>query len=257
VSSREERQTAIRDFLAASGRAGVDQLASALGVTSMTIRRDLAAMERSGIVTRTYGGCVLQSPFVQELPFSEKDRQQTAEKLAIAREAVRHLSPGDHLYLDTGTTAVHLAQILPSDLNLEIFTNNLRLAMELFGREGIEVTVYGGKLAARSPDLVGEIAYSHMADFRVDLAIIGADAIDTVRGEYYSADSATAMLARSAHRQASQILVTADSTKFGKHSLTVVGRLGPDVTVISDEALPEADRQRIDDHGAKSILVSP
>ncbi len=256
MSSRKTRQQEICDYLATCGKAAVDELADALGVTTMTIRRDLASMEKQGILTRTHGGCVFQSPFVNEVPFSEKDRQQPVEKLAIAREAIRHLERGDHLYLDTGTTAVQLARLLPTDMELEIFTNNLRVAMELFGREGIEVSVFGGKLARRSPDLVGETAYTHLADFRVDIAIMGADAVDVARGEYYSADAATGMLSRAARRQADRTLVLADSSKFGKHSLTVAGRLDEKVTVITDVGIDAADREVMVGHGAKCVAVS-
>ncbi|MBN1909265.1 MAG: DeoR/GlpR transcriptional regulator [Pirellulales bacterium] len=240
MSSRNDRQEEIRDLLTQRGRLSVEELAETLQVTTMTIRRDLAAMEQDGMLTRTHGGCVLQSPFVNELPFTEKDQQRQPQKLAIAREAAKLLTHGQRVYLDTGTTAVHVARVLPGDLELSVLTNNLRVATELFGRKGIEVIVYGGRLAGQSPDLVGELALTHITESRIDVALMGADAVDPVRGEIYSADLGTALLSRAVRSQADRTILLADSSKFGRHSLDVVGRLGESATLVTDwEATPE------------------
>jgi|GEM_PF-6766619 len=99
---------------------------------------------------------------------------QRPQKLAIAREAVGHLEPVCSVYLDTGTTTVHVASLLPTDSGIKVFTNNILVPMEFFGLHDISVVVYGGTLGGKSPDLVGEMAVSKMKDFRIDLAIIGA-----------------------------------------------------------------------------------
>lgn len=255
MSARNKRQEAIVELLARRGRLNVEELAPELNVTAMTIRRDLAALEQSGVLTRTHGGCVLQSPFVRELPFSEKEHQHRAQKYAIARAAAAMLKPGNRIYLDTGTTAVHVARVLPAGLGLCVFTNNLRVAMELFGREGVEVIVYGGQLGRQSPDLTGEIALSRMQDYRLDVAIMGADALDAARGEYYSADTSTAMLSRQARRQAERTLLLVDYSKFGKHSQAVVDRLEEGVTLITDDRISEEDSRMLRETPAELVVV--
>jgi len=256
MSVRDHRQRTIQNLLAERGRLSVEELSSLLHVTMMTIRRDLASMEKAGVLTRTHGGCVLQAPFVPERPFEEKDQQQRVQKLAIARSAAQLLSANDSIYLDTGTTAVHLARVLPPDRNLHVFTNNLRVALELFGRTGVEVTVFGGTLARQNPDLVGDIALAHVNGFRIDVAALGADALDAQRGEFYSADMATAMLSAAAARQAERTMVMVDSSKFGKHSLTVAGRLGENDTVITDDGATETDRAALRATGAKVVYAT-
>ena len=188
-----ERQERIRQLLSTNGRLSVGQLAAQMRVAAMTIRRDLGTMQQAGLLTRTHGGCVLQSPFAVELSFPEKQRRRQAQKTAIARETVRLLRQGETLYLDTGTTALQVARLLPPHLGLRVFTNNLRIAMELFSRAGVEVVVYGGTLAQRNPDLVDEIALAQISQFRVDVAIVGGDAMDVARGEFYGADTGTAV----------------------------------------------------------------
>ncbi len=256
MSAPNPRHETIRELLAERGRCSVEELAETLAVTPMTIRRDLGAMEMAGVLTRTHGGCVLRSPFVKETPFSTKDRQRRAQKYGIAREAAKRLPQRANVYLDTGTTAVHLARWLPTDARLRVFTNNLRVAMELFGRHGVEVIVFGGALAESSPDLTGELALARVQDFRFDVAVLGADAVDASRGEFYSADLGTALLSRAVGKQADKTIVVADSSKFGKQSLVVAGRLSAGVTLITDRELGKKDRAALEASGAEIVYVS-
>lgn len=250
-----KRQEIIRNLLAERGRLSVEDLAVEMGVAPMTIRRDFTSLEKAGILTRTHGGCVPRSAFVQEIPFSAKERKQQRQKVAIARAVIPFIEPGMTIYLDTGTTAVRVAGLLPGASNLRVFTNNLRVATELFSREGVEVVVYGGTLAQQSPDLIGEVGVTRIRDFRIDLAVMGADAIDAEKGEFYSADLATAMLSRAAQEQAGKTLVVLDGSKFGKRSFAVVGRLDEQVTVVTDASAPQADRQRLTAFGANVIVA--
>ncbi len=255
MSARTQRQESILELLAHRGRLNVEELVAELSVTAMTIRRDLAGLEKSGVLTRTHGGCVLQSPFVREMPFAEKDQQQREHKYAIACAAAGMLKSGDRIYLDTGTTAVHVARILPTGLDIHVFTNNLLVAMELFGREGVEVVVYGGSLATKSPDLTGEVAMTRIHDFHIDVAVMGADALDVASGEFYCADMGTAMLSRQAQQQAQRTLLLLDNSKFGKQSLAMVGRLTDNVTLITDDRISEEDQQRVWDTSAELVVV--
>ena len=259
MAKKGNRREQIRELLALQERLGVEELAEALDVTSMTIRRDLTAMEKNGEIIRTYGGCTLRSSLVTEMSFSEKDDKQRPQKHAIARTVIGLIGKNQTVYLDTGTTAVHLARLLPGDQGIRVLTNNLRVAMELFARrdqgDSVDVTVLGGELATKSPDLVGEMAPIRMAEYRVDLAVLGADAIDPVRGEFYSADVRTAALSRAAQARARRTLVLADHSKFGKYSLSVVGQLGPNVTLITDEEIDPADHEAVESTGAEVVLA--
>lgn len=255
MQTLSERQEQIRGLLAAQGRLNVGQLSTQLDVASMTIRRDLAAMERAGLLTRTHGGCVLHSPFVSELSFPEKQRRRHEHKTAIASEAVKRLKPGEAIYFDTGTTTLQVARALPANLTLKVFTNNLRIAMELFGRAGVEVTVYGGALAQKNPDLTGEIALTQIQQYRLDVAIVGGDALDVARGEFYGADTHTALLSRAAQKQADRVIVVMDSSKFGKRSLAVAGKLGPGVTLVTDSELGAKDRSTLRRTGAGIVCA--
>jgi len=250
-----ERQERIRHLLATQGRLNVAALSAQLDVAAMTVRRDLSAMENAGLLTRTHGGCLLQSPFVAEASFHEKQRVRQEQKTTIAREVASRLKHNDAVYLDTGTTALQVARALPPNLNLRVFTNNLRVALELFGRTGVEVTVYGGVLARRNPDLIDEIAIAQILQYRLDVAIVGGDALDVARGEFYGADTGSAALSRAAQRQADRVIVAMDSSKFGKRSLAVAGRLTKEVTLITDNEVNAKDRAALRRTKAEIVFI--
>jgi DeoR/GlpR family transcriptional regulator of sugar metabolism len=254
--NRSDRLEKIRTLLTTSGRLSAAQLAGQMGVTAMTIRRDLAALESAGLLTRTHGGCVLHSPFVAELSFPVKQRHRQAHKTAIASAVTRLLRRGESVYLDSGTTALQVARSLPPNLGLRVFTNNLRVAMELFGREGLDVFVYGGSLARRNPDLVNETALAQVKEYRLDVAVVGGDALDPSRGEFYAADNASAALSRAAQRQADRVIVVMDSSKLGKRGLAVAGRLGPGATLVTDDEADRTNRTALRKSGAQVIFAS-
>lgn len=254
---KSERQRRIHALVAGNVRLGVEALAQRLDVAPMTIRRDLAEMQAAGLLLRVHGGCVLPAAFAREMSFSEKAGRNRSEKQAIARKAVTFLEANSSIYLDTGTTVAEIGRLLPAGQSLRVFTNNLRMAMDLFGRQDVEVHVYGGLLAARSPDLVGDAAAVRVSEFRTDWAIVGADAVDPETGEFYAADLDTAVLSRSAQRQAARIMVVADSSKFGRRGVAVTGRLERGVILITDRSLPSSVRRKIERRGARVITVSP
>lgn len=251
------RRRRIQELLADHGRLAVEALATRLKVAPMTVRRDLQVMEREGLLLRVHGGCLLRAALLApERSFSDKATRQVAAKRAIAQGVAALLHAGQTLYLDTGTTCVHVAAQLPTGLRLRVLTNNLQAAMELFGRPAVEVHLLGGRLAASSPDLVGAWAVARALDFRYDLAVLGADAIDPRSGEFGAADLETAALSAAAIRQADRIVLVADSSKIGCIAKAVTGRLGAGVTLVTDDGVSPAARRALTRHGAR-LIVAP
>lgn len=255
-SKAAARRRRIQAVLATRGRLRVADLAEALHVSPMTIRRDLEAMETDGLALRTHGGCLLRSALVTEAAFPEKENRHREQKHAIAAEAVQRLSDGMSLYLDTGTTCLQIARRLPSDRHLKVFTNNLRAAIELLGRPGIEVLVYGGRLAGKNPDLTGEYAIAQITRYRLDFAFFGADALDVETGEFYGADMATALMAQAIRRQAGRAAAVVDSSKLGKRSVAVAGHLEAGMLLITDDGVPPAVRRMLRRTGAEIVFAT-
>ena len=249
------RYLRIQEMLGAQGRVSVLVLADALGVSTMTVRRDIEALEQSGVVLRTHGGCILRSPFVTEAAFPEKESRQRPEKQAIAVEAVRGVASGMNLYLDTGTTCLYIARLLPPNQDLTVFTNNLRIATELLGRSGVSVVVYGGQLSPKNPDLTGDLAIAQLVRFRVDLAFLGGDALDPQTGIFYAADRATAIMTQTIRGQSDQAVAVIDSSKIGKRGPVVAGCLEKGLTLVTDAGCPAAARKSLRNTGARLLIA--
>ena len=250
------RHSELMGLLLDRGRMTVDELAGHFGVTGMTVRRDLATLEELGLLTRTHGGCVLRTPHVRELPFREKAQQHREAKEKIARAVVACLADGTSIYLDTGTTCAMVARLLPGHRrDIQVFTNNLPAALDLFGADGIGVVVPGGELGQRSPDLSGDSGLERLRQCRFDVAIVGADALDVAGGEFYAAELATAALSRTAQQQADCTFVCIDSSKFDKRALAVSGRLRDNVTLFTDRVIPPARRRAVLKLGARVVVA--
>lgn len=255
--NRTERVEAIRRLMAVEGGARVGELCRRFSVSEMTVRRDLAKLEGQGQLTRTHGGGVSHSALVRELPFSEKNRLRAEEKAAIARELVRLLPDRVSVYLDTGTTLCYVARAMDAGKGVRVCTNNLRVALELFGREGMETFMFGGMLAARNPDLVGASAVEQVANYHFDVAVLGGDALDPETGELFAADVPSAGLSRAAARRAGKVMVALDSSKIGSRSLCVISRLERGMVLVTDSGLARRSFTKLKQHGIDVVVAAP
>ena len=125
------RREDIRKLLHSTGFVNVQELVSRFGVSSETIRRDLEAMEKDGLVRRIHGGAVSTQPLVSEFAYTMRRQIHTPEKQAIARVAADLVCDGDTLLIAPGTTTLEIASCLRQRTDLTVITNSLPAAMEL------------------------------------------------------------------------------------------------------------------------------
>jgi DeoR family transcriptional regulator of aga operon len=210
------RQNTIAEQLAQHGEVSVKDLAEQLGVTPMTIRRDLDQLEGSGLLMRTHGGAVLAKAGIIEFSFKRKGEKNTAEKQAIAREVSRLIHPGMTVTLDTGTTALEVARCIAGTQDLTILTSSLAIASTLYARDNIDLVLLGGKARKGSPDLTGWLTEENLKHFRVDLAVLGADGAD--RDGAYTNDESVARVSQAVIACAATAVLAVDHTKFERPS---------------------------------------
>jgi DeoR/GlpR family transcriptional regulator of sugar metabolism len=115
--------------------------------------------------------------------------------------------------------------------------------------------VPGGMLGQRSPDLSGAGGLEQLLEWRFDLAVVGADALDPKRGEFYSTEGPTAALSRRAQERAPRIFLCVDHTKFGKQALAVAGRLEESVTLFTDDAVSGSLLKLVEQHGTNVVVT--
>jgi DeoR/GlpR family transcriptional regulator of sugar metabolism len=248
-----ERYEKIVQLVNDRGSVRVSELAALFGVTEETIRRDLAALEQAGRLRRSHGGAVSIRDVNVEIPYFEREVTRAEEKERIAREAVRRIEPHDRILLDASTSAWYMAKHLP-DIPLTVLTNSIKVATELAAKEKIDVIASGGRLSPRSLSFVGPQAEASMADYHVDKLFFSCKGVHLERGLSESNDL-QARLKRQFIGMAEQVVLLADSSKFGVQAFARIAGLDRVDTIISDRELDDATRDQLSERGIEVVLA--
>jgi len=253
----EERRRKIADRVAQYERATVEELAALFGVSTVTIRSDLEALARQGLLVRTHGGALPATAApVLDAPLSIKATQHQPEKLRIAQAAAKMIRSGETIILDSGTTTAEIArQITRLKLeSLTVITNALNIALELAGPAHIRVLMLGGMLRPMSYSLVGPHAQQALEGLHADRLFLGVDGLDPDIG-VTTPDPLEAELNALMIRNARQTIAVCDASKLGRRSLSVIAPARSLHQVITDESAPPAMVEALRMHGARVLLV--
>jgi DeoR family fructose operon transcriptional repressor len=237
----EERQQAIAQLVGQRGRLSVTTTAEQFGVTTETVRRDLAVLERAGMLRRVHGGAVpVNAVALVELGLGERTGRLAEQKNKIAAAALEFL-PGTNgsIILDGGTTTAALAELLPTDRRLLTVTNAVPIAARLATAPGITVHMLGGRVRGVTQCAVGESAVRTLSNLRVDVAFMGTNGITTSYG-FTTPDEDEALVKRSMVSAGQRVVVLADSSKLERE--TLVRFAAPedvDVLITDDGADPD------------------
>ena len=237
------------------GFVSVEALAEQFGVSSQTIRRDIQYLCDTNLLVRHHGGAGLPSSIVKT-DYAAKRVAQLAEKEAIAEAIAEYLPDQASLFLTIGTTAEIIARALRKRQGLKIITNNLHAAEVLHPQPGFEVSVAGGTIRTHNGGIVGPQATQFVDQYRVDFAIISTGAIDPdgTLLDFY-ADEVT--VAQAMMRNARQVLLAADHTKFARTATVAQGRIEDLTALFTDCAPPEGVIERLHQNGIELHLCSP
>ncbi len=248
----DRRLREIRGLLEDENSVTIPTLAERFEVSEMTVRRDLEKLERNNEARRVHGGAMIAERRAFEFNFKGKRQKEKRAKVAIAREALRLIEPGQRIILDNGTTTLQLAAGLKNFSDLIVITTSLAVASELQFTEGVEVILTGGIIRRGSPDLTGVVAEHSLDLFSADIVFQGADAIDNA-GAIYNVDMRMAQVDRKMRQCAQSCCVLADSTKIGKTALVRNGLLKDVDTFITDERIDRMDYRRFRKMGVNLI----
>jgi DeoR family transcriptional regulator of aga operon len=229
------------------------KLAKDLQVDVSTIRRDLDALGRTGLVQRTHGGALAMGGAVLDVPYEAKRLEHLAQKRAIAAYAADLVKDGDSLVLDSGSTTYALAEALRARNSLTIATNDIRIAHYFAGRGGVRLLVCGGQLIDSVFTLVGPATLSFLSGLHVNWAFLGADAIDAAGG-VSNFNTVEVPVKQAMVAAADRAVLLADSSKFGRRALAFVVGIDAFDTIVTDEGLPPDARLH---YGSRLVCVPP
>jgi DeoR family galactitol utilization operon repressor len=210
-SSSAERRRIILDLLMDENSVSVSELAKRLGVTVVTARADLAALEEEGMLVRTHGGAVpAHHPKLQE-----RMQDRRGVKAAIAKAAAAMIADGDTVMVSAGTTTALIAKYLLGRRDVHIVTNNTLVLAYARTNPQLRVTLVGGEFHPEEEGIVGPMALAALDQFHVSKAFVGIDGASVKQGlTAHFVQSAD--LVRKITEQADQVIVLSDSGKFGK-----------------------------------------
>jgi DeoR family transcriptional regulator, fructose operon transcriptional repressor len=252
----EERQQAIASMVLAQGRASVAELADAYAVTTETVRRDLAVLDRAGVVRRVHGGAVpVRALHLVESGVGERETTRAEYKDAIAAAATEFFPiTGASVLLDAGTTTARIAAHLPADRELLVVTNSVPIAARLAGIPSVSLQLLGGRVRGLTQAAVGEQTLRVLDTLRVDIAFIGTNGI-SVRHGLSTPDSDEAAVKRAMVRAANYVVVAADSSKVGREDFVSFAPISSVDTLITDSEITDADRKQLTGQGVEVVIA--
>ncbi|MFC5829908.1 DeoR/GlpR family DNA-binding transcription regulator [Nonomuraea insulae] len=232
----EERQQEILRRARTAGRVDVVTLSAELDVTTETIRRDLTALERAGVLRRVHGGAIPVERLGFEPALATRDEVMTAEKERIAKAALAELPEDGSVIIDAGTTTGRLVQVLPADQELTVVVNSPPLATALAARANLHVIMLGGRVRGKTLATVDDWALRPLAYLNVDVAFMATNGC-SLAGGLTTPDPAEAAIKRAMVKAAQRSVLLADHTKFGNTYLSTFAELSEIDVVITDTGL--------------------
>ena len=253
----EERRSVIASRLEQDHTVNVVTLAEEIGVSAMTVRRDLAELERRGYARRVHGGAILEGQRSFEPTLPKRLSAHAPEKQSIVREAIGMCRQDESILIDVGSTTLFLAEQLrdTSDLRLLILTPSVLLSRILADNPAYTVLVTGGVVRRGEYSLTGELATASLRQFHVDRVFMGIAGISAETGltEYNMED---AVVKRAMIEASSQVVVLADSSKFGTAALCRVCAFGAIDVLITDADPPSALREVLRENDVEIRIAS-
>lgn len=247
----EERRTKLADLVRERGFAPLPDLAAALQVSESTVRRDLEFLEEQGAAKRTHGGAFYTGPEPRIPHFEPRQPAQWDKKKAIAKRVAELIQDGETLILDGGSTTYEVARLLVGR-PLQIVTNSLPVANLFASDREAEVVMIGGVLDPRTGVAQGAHAERMLATVNANRTILSVSGIHD-KG-FYNNSLMLVQTEQAMMRSADEVVVVADSTKFGHTSLVQLCSLGEVKRLVCDAGLSAAWRQKLSRAGVELLV---
>ena len=249
-----ERHQQILDSARTRGRVEVAGLARELSVTPETVRRDLTALERRGVLRRVHGGAIAVERLGIEPHVADREGSAAGEKERIARAALDELPDGGSIIVDAGTTTVRFAELLPTDRELTVVTHSLPVANVLVARPNVTLHLLGGVVRGRTLAAVGEWTRTQIAEVFADVAFMGTNGLSAERG-LTTPDLAEARVKKALMAASRRTVILTDHSKFGREDFARVAPLSEVDTVVTDSGVDADLADDVERSGPRVVIV--
>ncbi|GAA4094795.1 DeoR/GlpR family DNA-binding transcription regulator [Streptomyces sp. NPDC048491] len=249
-----ERQQEMLRIARESGRVDVLSLAETFQVTAETVRRDLKALDRAGLVRRVHGGAIPAGRLDFEPDLAERESTAADEKDRIVHAALAELPAEGSVVLDAGSTIARLAAELPLESGLTLVTHALPVAARLADHPSIDLHLVGGRIRHRTRAAVDAWALRAYGEIRADVVFLGTNGFSAAHG-LTTPDLAEAAVKRAAIGAARRVVLLADSAKHGQEHFARFADMADVDLLITDSGLAPDDIAAIEAAGTDVITV--
>jgi DeoR/GlpR family transcriptional regulator of sugar metabolism len=251
---KEKRHALIIENLMKQEVMQVVDLARLLKVSTVTIRKDLAELEKKNKLYRSHGKAKLVNPYITNRTISEKEKLATKEKISIGQYAASLITKNDSIIIASGTTVLAFSKCIVPTSHLTVVTASLNVSEVLSDNECINIIQLGGVMRHSSRSVVGKYAEAPLAEFSCSKLYLGVDGIDLDYGitttDYREAELNKAMI-----RTAEKTIVLADSSKFNRRGFSKIANMDDVDLIITDSNIPSKIAQRIEQMGIELKIV--
>ena len=231
----------------------IAELAEELGVSEMTIRRDITRLERDGFLRRTYGGATAHITRSMELLFNARALENAPTKRIIGMHAAELLAPDRTIFIGIGSTAEQFAMFLPARNDLTVVTGSLPVASLLGTRKG-RVVVLGGSVLTDELACVGPVAAATVRRYHAEMAVLGVAGLSAGQGMTELNDEA-AEIQRLMIEHSDSLVVVADGSKLGQIAMATVMPASRISTLITDDDAPAQELIELEALGVEIVKV--
>jgi DeoR/GlpR family transcriptional regulator of sugar metabolism len=239
----KDRRARIIDLVTERGSIRIDDLATLLCVSSMTIHRDLDALAAQHLVTKVRGAAKVMQSALFETGVRVRLARQSREKEALARAVAAHVEPGQAVMLDDSTTCVYLARHLRSRGPVTVVTNFVPVMRELWGRADIRLIGLGGVYYEWADAFMGAMTVDAIRSMRADLLVMSTSAITDLVCYHQSED--TVSFKRAMLRSSERRILVVDHAKFARRALYALGPVTDFDLVIIDDGTPAEIQEQL------------
>jgi len=248
------RRAEILELLQENGEISVITISKKYKISDVSVRNDLAHLEKKGLLIRTRGGAIKAQPVNFDLNLNQRLKTNYKEKQRIGKKAVEYIKDNYTIVMDNGSTTLEVARNLKGFKNIKLITNSLPIADLIADYPGIDVIIPGGELRAEMRSLVGSMAEKSILNYHCDIAFLGTDGIDPDMG-ISTPQIEEAALSEKMIQIANQVIVVSDSSKFGRKSFVKFGNINEVDIIITDKGIIKDDIEKYLDFNVELILV--
>lgn len=235
---KEDRISQLDDYIIEKERASIEELCNVFNVSKNTMRRDINQLAAQGKIKKVYGGIILTDKKTTE-PFESREVKNKSAKLIIAQLASTLIEDGDIIYIDSGTTTMHMIPYLSEMKNVTIITNNLNVILNSLSYPNLNVISTGGTLFRRTNSFVEAGAVSSLKKYNISKAFLATTGVSIAKG-ITNSSSLEYDIKKYIVEHCDKKILLADHSKLGKVSLITYYDL-KDIQVFISDQMPEQE----------------